>query len=327
MSAAAISWVIACGLLCGGVGVLAAAPAAAEPGTVGNSDREHRAHRGSDSNARQPRDGRRGHHGPLQPSAERLLPGTVRPDGGVAPGSRRVAEPVVQIPRAAWHPTHNGDHSGWPCLHFLALPPFGFPLPPLSLPPPQWPHNPLDDGVGIAAPPRLRIASPPEAAGGGSSGGLIDAAPRTPPPPGVPGEPAEPPVISAERGAVGPTGLEPAPITMPPLIGLPPAFPAPLRPAGPAAEPVPRGGPGRESATVRERPPATSAGAGAEGPASSRVGYPQYLRDAKIGEVAAVALPGFAGLLVLTGLGGILGYRQAKAGHVVRVAGTTRFMQ
>ena len=100
-----------------------------------------------------------------------------------------------------------------------------------------------------------------------------------------------------------------------------------LRPAAPAAEPAPRSGPGRESSTVRERPPATSAGAGTEGAASSRVGYPQYLRDAKIGEVAVVALPGFAGLLALTGLGGFLGYRQAKAGHVVRTAGTTRFMQ
>jgi hypothetical protein len=62
-------------------------------------------------------------------------------------------------------------------------------------------------------------------------------------------------------------------------------------------------------------------------PPSTRVGYPRYLREAKMGEVAALALPGFAGLLALTALGGVVGYRQAKAGHVVRTAGTTRFMQ
>jgi hypothetical protein len=46
-----------------------------------------------------------------------------------------------------------------------------------------------------------------------------------------------------------------------------------------------------------------------------------------MGEVAMLALPGFAGILALSALGGVFGYRQAKAGHVVRPAGTTRFMQ
>ena len=44
-------------------------------------------------------------------------------------------------------------------------------------------------------------------------------------------------------------------------------------------------------------------------------------------EVAAAALPGLAGIAALTALGGLLGYRQAKAGYVLRAAGTARFLQ
>ena len=43
-------------------------------------------------------------------------------------------------------------------------------------------------------------------------------------------------------------------------------------------------------------------------------------------QVAALAAPGLAGMLVLTGAGGLLGYRQAKAGHAVRTGGTARFV-
>ncbi|WGI33117.1 hypothetical protein [Mycolicibacterium aubagnense] len=57
-----------------------------------------------------------------------------------------------------------------------------------------------------------------------------------------------------------------------------------------------------------------------------RAGYPDYLRAAGLGEVAAVAVPGFTGILILTGAGGLVGYRQARAGHVVRRSGTARFM-
>jgi hypothetical protein len=53
-------------------------------------------------------------------------------------------------------------------------------------------------------------------------------------------------------------------------------------------------------------------------PASSyRIGYPDYLRSAGLSQVAALAVPGIAGILVLTGAGGLVGYRQAKAGHAV----------
>lgn len=53
-------------------------------------------------------------------------------------------------------------------------------------------------------------------------------------------------------------------------------------------------------------------------PASYRVGYAEYLRTAGTSEIAALAVPGTVGIMALTGAGGILGYRQARAGHTVR---------
>lgn len=44
-----------------------------------------------------------------------------------------------------------------------------------------------------------------------------------------------------------------------------------------------------------------------------RPGYPDYLRAAGLSEVAAVAVPGFAGIITLTAAGGLVGYRQARA--------------
>ena len=58
-----------------------------------------------------------------------------------------------------------------------------------------------------------------------------------------------------------------------------------------------------------------------------RIGYTEYLRSAGLPQVAALAVPGLVGILVLTGAGGMVGYRQAKAGHAVRVGGSARFMR
>lgn len=44
-----------------------------------------------------------------------------------------------------------------------------------------------------------------------------------------------------------------------------------------------------------------------------RPGYPDYLRAAGLSEVAAVAVPGFAGIITLTAAGGLVGYRQARS--------------
>lgn len=334
MRAAAISWAITCGLLWGGTGVLVAAPAAAAPGSVGDNHGGHgdTGRPGGSTTAGPGRGGPRrpgaggkdaaradGNDGAVVDSAQPRRTGTVRPrvagDEPALPGSGALgADLTVEEPVLP----------GWP-----------WPLPPWPWPPCHHPpgNGGPSDGVGLPRSPALGVAPPPVAAGGGGggSGGGIGILPRTVPPPGEPGEPGEPGVVSADRGGVTPGGLEPAPITMPPLIGLPPVLEAPLRPAVPSggagpAEPGPRGA-GRESSTTRERPPQTSSGAGTEVPPSTRVGYPEYLRQAKTGEVAALALPGFAGLLALTALGGFFGYRQAKAGHVVRAAGTSRFLQ
>jgi hypothetical protein len=59
---------------------------------------------------------------------------------------------------------------------------------------------------------------------------------------------------------------------------------------------------------------------------SYRIGYGEYLRTAGLSQVAALAVPGVTGILVLTGAGGLVGYRQAKAGHAVRTRGTARFV-
>ena len=61
-------------------------------------------------------------------------------------------------------------------------------------------------------------------------------------------------------------------------------------------------------------------------PASYRVGYTEYLRAAGTSQLVALAVPGVAGILALTGAGGFVGYRQAKAGHIVRTGGAARFV-
>jgi hypothetical protein len=58
---------------------------------------------------------------------------------------------------------------------------------------------------------------------------------------------------------------------------------------------------------------------------SLRVG-PNGLPTTPTGQLAIVALPGFSGLLFLTAGGGLIGYRQAKAGHWDRTRGVDRFL-
>src|SRR5258705_503925 len=48
-------------------------------------------------------------------------------------------------------------------------------------------------------------------------------------------------------------------------------------------------------------------------------------RAASLWALAAIALPGFGGLVILTLAGVRIGYRQAKAGFVLRTAGIARF--
>ncbi|MBX7452701.1 hypothetical protein GR927_32350 [Mycolicibacterium sp. 3033] len=181
----------------------------------------------------------------------------------------------------------------------------------------------------------------------GSDGGYGGGAPMSPPvvrpplggaqpPEVVPPiqEPPDPDVLDVVPGVGIPAAG--APVNMPLIVPAPVAAgPAPV--AGPAAAGAGAGGgvaglpaaPRQATAAPpRARQPLpASAGSNVTMPAASyRVGYAEYLRTAGVSQIAALALPGLAGLLVLTGAGGLVGYRQAKAGHVVRPSGVARFM-
>lgn len=55
--------------------------------------------------------------------------------------------------------------------------------------------------------------------------------------------------------------------------------------------------------------------------------YLPELRPDDLGRIASTALPGLAALAGLTLLGGAIGYRQARAGYLLRAAGAGRFLQ
>lgn len=99
----------------------------------------------------------------------------------------------------------------------------------------------------------------------------------------------------------------PAPVAAPP----PPAAPSAARPLS-MPVPVPPAAPVQAPAISVELP---------------RLGYPDELRDADFAKVAALALPGLAAIAGMTALGGLFGYRQARAGYVLRTAGAGRFLQ
>jgi hypothetical protein len=139
--------------------------------------------------------------------------------------------------------------------------------------------------------------------------------------------PAGPTVIDVEPGVgIAAAQLPIAPITLPvivaPAIGVgggggSPGAPAlPVTPRGVTAEPL----------AGREPLPANVGSNVAVPPTSYRIGYTEYLRNAGLSQVVALAVPGVTGMLVLTCAGGLLGYRQAKAGHAVHTGGTARFV-
>jgi hypothetical protein len=158
----------------------------------------------------------------------------------------------------------------------------------------------------------------------------------------------EEPVVDASGGGTGAGGgLGPMSEGMPdlPVLRAPMAFPAVrMGPPRPLPEAVPAGAGaqvlGVGTAGVRApvgRGPVTqgSVQAGEVVPgnatapmsnAAYRQGFPQYLRTARVGELATVALPGIAGLLAITASGGVIGYRQANSGRHLR-ADAARFLQ
>ncbi|OBC14750.1 hypothetical protein A5784_29435 [Mycobacterium sp. 852013-50091_SCH5140682] len=131
------------------------------------------------------------------------------------------------------------------------------------------------------------------------------------------------PVVAAPPGLAAAAAVPVLiPIVVPPLV-VPPVV-APLGAPGggdgsgapsdrhPSAQPTLK----QVQPSVRTPPPAGHDHAVV--PATYRVGYADYLRTAGTTELAALAVPGTVGIMALTGAGGIVGYRQARAGHTVR---------
>lgn len=126
------------------------------------------------------------------------------------------------------------------------------------------------------------------------------------------------PVVGAPNANGGSVGAGPGVVPRP---GIPAAPSPPVNPGASSAPPPPP-----PPALKQQAPPAFSAGNQASVAPSYRMGYMEYLRAAGFGEVAAVAVPGFTGILILTGAGGLIGYRQARAGSTMRTGNTARFM-
>jgi hypothetical protein len=147
-----------------------------------------------------------------------------------------------------------------------------------------------------------------------SGGGGVDAVST--------GVAAEPPVLQA------PLVIAPLPIPLPPAV-------APVAPlgasTGPAPAPVDAVAVGANAPVIRGAlPPTVEQPAGTLTPMSgqaTRLGYSRYLRSPTAGELAAVALPGVAGLLFLTFSGGCIGYRQANSVRFLRAQDAERFLR
>jgi hypothetical protein len=182
---------------------------------------------------------------------------------------------------------------------------------------PDW-HNGSDEqpgsGSGIGSsgtrPPSGRPGPPP--------------AMQVPPHVGVQPDPGA--VSAVPDVGVAAAALPLAPITLPVIVAPPLAGGA-----GPHAAPrisvphAPHTSAGAPAAR-QEPPPAAVGHNGTPPPAPYRAGYSDYLRSAGISQVLVLAAPGVAGMLILTGAGGLVGYRQARAGHTVRTGGTARFV-
>lgn len=313
--AAAISWMIAGGLLCGAFTALGTPSATADSSGSHNADAD---------------------------------PGVTSPTTG-GPQSRDTGKPTRQptrIRESMPTPDGTGATSRRADTRVAADTPIGpddipLPLPwPFDVPFPfPWPPCAVTDHcVALPAPSDGSVQSaPPPQSPAGDYDGVRGLPPLSPAFPGHPTQPGEPGIVNADGGAVVSVSSGTSPLHLPPIMGGPTAFGGAAIEAPPVR--VPSSGPASNTGTgprdiarsgeasSRERLPGAAGSSTAEVPASFRVGYPEYLREAKVGEVAVFALPGIIGILALTTLGGFVGYRQARASHIGRAAGTSRFLR
>ena len=164
---------------------------------------------------------------------------------------------------------------------------------------------------------RTQEEAPPvvDSAGGGGGGGVD---------PLAAGVAAAPPVLQA------PMVIAPLPIPLPPARPVAPLGAATT--AGPTQAVVADvAAAGARAPVIRgSLPPTAEPAASSLTPMSGqtpRLGYPRYLRNPTPGELAIAALPGTAGLLVLTFTGGVIGYRQANSARFLRTEPAARFLR
>ena len=180
---------------------------------------------------------------------------------------------------------------------------------------------------------------PPVPTAPGSREIVIRAGPAAPAPAApAPAAPAPAGPAPAGPAPAGPAPAAPAPaapVVVPPIV-VPPVILSPMVPPAPVIGPVvtpppPEVHPPSLTPSPRTDRPAPVGEFGPKGiPATFRAGYADYLRAATVGEIAAVAVPGTAGILVITTLGGLVGFRQARAAQALppaNIANVARFLQ
>ena len=162
----------------------------------------------------------------------------------------------------------------------------------------------------------------------------------------APEAPAPEPVLDASGGVAGGsdyqrTGFGGAPVLSAPVVAVPVPPPAlrGSRHSRPrrrlcrvSARPLPVA---RAASMGRRRARSAQAGTPQQAPAGTvksmsgqppRQGYTDYLRRPGLPQLAGAALPGVAGILLMTLGGGVIGYRQASAGRMIRSSGAARYL-
>lgn len=177
----------------------------------------------------------------------------------------------------------------------------------------RWRGNSVMAGIPLAAPPvRIPAVVPVEPA-------------AVPEPDLLPAVLAPESAVLPEQVALPPTAaVRPASASSVVAASVPAALPSASLPRPPAAVP-PAGAPPAAvppAASAPEPPQLVPESAGLP-----RLGYPDELRNADLGKVASMALPGLAAIAGMTVLGALFGYRQAKAGYVLPAAGAGRFLR
>lgn len=136
--------------------------------------------------------------------------------------------------------------------------------------------------------------------------------------------PEDAPAVTAPAAAPSPVWYPaaPSPRSGPVVpVATAPVAPPPSLPSVAAVPPASM----RSPAASPPRP--QRPGAGVRPPGPVRLGYPDDLRDADLAMVVSTALPGLAAMAGMTAIGGLVGYRQARAGYLLRAAGAGRFLQ